>query len=294
MAIAVAIVALICSIQIRKESRLLQELEDSGHGLLFGLAAISLLPDRKAGWRIYAAVAIAATILGIAVELVQWIAGKDAEVGDVFRDAAGAAVFLGVAWAFQNEYSARMRRLVVLAGIAIMASIFSPPLLTASAIIARWHKFPVIADFSSSLDTRLCSASNARFRRIYLKKRFAGLVEFNKRAQFSAFAIIGPFPDWSRYKYLAFRVDSDKSKPIHLYLRINDAEHNNDYADRYNAQLLILPGGNDIRIPLEAIKRSPGKRQMNMKAIHAIVLFVMQPEESFPLVIDDFRLEGNS
>jgi hypothetical protein len=282
---------MILSIQIRDESRLLQELEDSSHALLFGMAALVLLPDRKAGWRIYVAAAIATIALGIGSEVMQGIEGKDAEIGDVFRDAAGTAVFLGIAAAYQHKCSAWMRRLITLVSLAVMASIFSPPLLTASAIIDRWHKFPVIADFSSPLNTRLCSASNAQFYRICVRVRFAALIKFNRKAPSSAFIINGPFPDWSSYKSLAFRVDSELPCPIALNLRIHDSQHNNDYSDRYNAELQIKPGRNDIKISLKAIERSPAKRRMDMKAIRAIVLFVAQPEQSFELIIDEFRLE---
>jgi hypothetical protein len=291
VAVVVTLVAFILSIQIRNESRLLQELEDSSHALLFGLAALLLLPDRKAGWRVYATVAIAAIALGICTELLQWIEGKDAELGDVFRDMAGTAVFLGIAAAFQHKCATRMRRLTVLVSLAVMVSIFSQPLLTASAIIHRWHNFPVIADFGSPLDARFCSTSNAQFRRISLRERVVRRIEFNKKAQSSAFAINGPFPDWSGYKNLSFRVDSELPDPIRLNIRIHDAQHNNDYSDRYNAELLIKPGRNEIRIPLQAIEQSPAKRRMDMNSIRAIVLFVAQPNENFSLLLDDFRLE---
>jgi hypothetical protein len=284
-------VALILSIQIRDESRLLQELEDSSHALLFGLAALFLLPGRKAGWRVYIAVAIATIALGICSEFMQGIGGKDAEIGDVFRDAAGATIFLGIAAAYQRKCSAWMRRLITIVGLAVMVSIFSSPLLTASAIIDRWHKFPVITDFSSPLSVRLCSASNAQFYRICVRMKFAALIKFSAKAPSSAFAVNGPFPDWSSYKSLVFRVDSELPNPITLNLRIHDAQHNNDYSDRYNAELLIRPGRNDIKIPLQAIERSPAKRRMDMKAMRTIALFVVQPEESFELLIDEFRLE---
>jgi hypothetical protein len=250
-----------------------------------------LLPDRKAGWRVYVAAAIATIALGIGSELMQGIEGKDAEIGDVFRDAAGTAVFLGIVAAYQHKCSTWMHRLITLVSLAVMVSIFSPPLLTASAIIDRWHKFPVIADFSSPLNARLCSASNAQFYHICVRARFAALIKFNKKPPSSAFAVNGPFPDWSSYKSLGFRVDSELPYPITLNLRIHDAQHNNDYNDRYNAELQIKPGRNNISIPLEAIARSPAKRHMNMKAIRAIVLFVVQPEENFELLIDEFRLE---
>jgi VanZ family protein len=290
-AFVVALVALVLSIQLHNESRLLQELEDSGHALLFGMAAFVLLPDRRAGWRVYVTVAIAATALGIGTELMQWIEGKDAEIADVLRDAAGTAVFLGIAAALQHQRSSWMRRLTIPAGLAVMVSIFLPPLVTASAIAYRWHKFPVIADFTSPLDTRFCTASNAQFRRTSSKDRLAAQIEFGKKSSSSAFVINGPFPDWSGYKSLCFRVDSDLRDTIRVNLRIHDAQHNNDYDDRYNAELLINPGRNEIKIPMQSIERAPAHRRMNMASIRAIVLFVAQPRESFSLLVDDFRLE---
>jgi hypothetical protein len=217
--------------------------------------------------------------------------GKDAEIGDVVRDAAGIAVFLGIAAALQHQCASWMRRISVLTGIGVMISIFSPPLLTASAIASRWHKFPVIADFGSPLSIRLCSATNAQFLRVCVRTGFAALVKFNRKAPSSAFAVNGPFPDWSNYKNLAFRVGSPLSAPITLNLRIHDAQHNNDYGDRYNAEVQIKPGRNEIKIPLHAIEQAPAKRRMDMNSIRSIVLFVVRPEEDFELTIDEFRLE---
>ena len=292
VAIVVALAALILSIQIQDESRLLQELEDSSHVLIFGLASLFLLPDRKAGWRVYLTVAVAVTVLGICTELMQGMEGKDAELGDVFRDAVGAAVFLAITGAYHHKCAAWMRRLIVLVSIAVILSIFSPPILTTSAIGYRWYRFPVIADFRSPLDTRLCSASNAHILRVCVRTRFAVLIKFNKEAPFSTFAINGPFPDWSGYKSLCFRVSSDLPHPILLNLRIHDAQHNNEFDDRYNAELQIKPGRNDIKIPVQAIEQSPVKRRMDMRAIRAIVLFTGKPEENLNLIVDDFHLES--
>ncbi len=290
-AIIIALLVLVSGLHTHDESRFLQELENSSHSILFGLTAIALLRDRNGRPRSYVVAATAAFALGIGVELMQWLMGSDAEVMDAVRDISGIAAFLGISWAFQHVIPFRMRILIVLVGIAIMLTVFWPPILTASAIAYRWHRFPLIADFESPVETRLCSAGDARFYRISLADGHAGRIEFQQNALYSGFTIMGPFPDWSGYQNLTFIVDSGERDLVHLNLRIHDAQHNNDYGDRFNSELHIHPGRNWIKLPLHSIEISPAKRHMDMASIRAIGLFTIRPEKDFALTIDDLKLE---
>jgi VanZ family protein len=280
----------VLSVRIPDESRLLQELENSGHALLFGGVAVLLLRERKAGLRSYVGAALLTTGLGIATELMQWVEGRDAEIMDVLRDAAGAVAFLGVAWTLLHDVT-RGRRFLVLAGASFVLLVdVAPPAMTATALAQRWHRFPVIADFESAIGTRFCSAGNAQLAVVPVPGGHAAQVTF-RPAEYSGFAIEGPFPDWTGYRNLVFRATSGQVEDVRLNLRIHDARHNNEYRDRYNVELRIRPGVNEIRIPLDRVEGAPQTRGMDLKAIRAIGVFVVRPARRFDLWFDDFRLE---
>ena len=75
MRFIVVAVLLILSFRLADEPRLLQELEDSGHILLFGIVSLFMLRDRKARWKSYMLAGLATTGLGIGTELMQGVEG---------------------------------------------------------------------------------------------------------------------------------------------------------------------------------------------------------------------------
>jgi hypothetical protein len=70
---------------------------------------------------------------------------------------------------------------------------------------------------------------------------------------------------------LTFVSDLDASLP--LVIRINDAAHDNRYADRFNRQVVIRPGVNRVVIPLDDVRRAPNRREMDMRHIRQIIVF---------------------
>jgi hypothetical protein len=76
-----------------------------------------------------------------------------------------------------------------------------------------------------------------------------------------------------------------------LVIRIDDAHHNNEYADRFNQVVTISPGLNQIHISLDDIRRAPVGRELDLSAIKYVRLFAISPPEEFFLYVDNFRLE---
>jgi hypothetical protein len=284
---------LILSFRLADEPRLLQELEDSGHVLLFGIVSLFVLRDWKAGWKSYVLAGLATTALGIGTELVQWVEGGDADVYDVLRDGLGAAAFLGFAWTYYHRETNKWNLLIRLGAFLIVLGSFVTPCLTAVALAHRWEEFPAIADFGFSLESRFCSATNARFEVASppgQSRMHAVRVTFQP-APYSGFAVHGPWPDWTDHRELSFTVYSQLSEDVSLNLRIHDVEHDKRYQDRFNKELSIQPGLSKVSIPLTAVERAPKGRLMELRRIRTIGLFVIKRSESFDLYFSEFRLE---
>jgi hypothetical protein len=100
-----------------------------------------------------------------------------------------------------------------------------------------------------------------------------------------------PYPDWSGYDRLSFTVYSGMKEPVSIVVRIDDAQHDNRYTDRFNRRLVLQPGVNRVSIPLSEVRNSPRGRKMNMTRIQRVVLFAMHPGAPFTLHFDTVRLE---
>jgi hypothetical protein len=294
--VTIVLVALVLTISFGEESKLWQELQNAGHALLFGAAAILLLRDLKADGREYLRAFSLTLGLGIATELMQWFGGRDAELLDVIRDGLGAAAFLGMAWTLQHPTPFLRLLMLRLAGAGILLGVFSPPMLTGAAMIHRWRTFPLIHEFDTAISARFCSARQARINLVaapWNGNERAAQVTFEP-AQYSGFTIDGPWPSWGSRGDLSFAVYSGQAQTIALNLRIHDVRHNNEHFDRFNQQLPIKPGMNAVRIPLDAIEKAPRGRRMDPAGIKAIGLFVTNPDRDFDLYFGRFLISGQS
>lgn len=291
--------AVLGSVTLRHETRLIQELENAAHAPVFGIASLVLLStirgDEK---KRYLLAWIGAVILGAGVEGLQAVTGRDVEAMDILRDGAGAASFLLAYWSLQDWSATRSLRWTLRAFAAgILLLVFTPPALTGMAIATRYIQFPLIEDFESRWTQRLCSAGAVRFDVVEAPRGFRKAGEDRvtritfEPAEYSGWAISGPFPNWSGRRELAFEVYSELSEPVRMTLRIHDRWHNQEYRDRYNREFVIQPGVNQIRVPLGQVESAPAGRRMDLAAIDGIGLFVVRPERSFVLYFDGFRLE---
>jgi hypothetical protein len=290
---AIAVVALSLSISFGNGSRLLQELQNAGHALLFGVVSVLFLTDRKAGKGLYLRAFLLTLAFGIATELMQWVEGRDAELMDVVRDGLGAAAFLGVTWTIYYRTTPGKNFLIRLVSVCALLGVFCPSLLTAAALMHRWRRFPVIQDFDTTISTRFCSPGKIHLDFVsapWNAEERAAQVTFEP-ALYSGFAIEGPWPNWAGHQDLTFTVYSALRQTVRLEIRIHDMHHNNEYSDRFNQELSIQPGLNAVEIPLIAVQSSLRGRQMDLGGIQAIGLFVVQSAKSFDLCFSRFQLE---
>jgi hypothetical protein len=98
--------------------------------------------------------------------------------------------------------------------------------------------------------------------------------------------------DWGKYKVLALDLFNPMLREVSLTLRIDDREDNPEYADRCNETILLRPGQNNVVLPLERLKTSGTKRDLDWRRVALFVLFMVGPEEKTVLFVDNIRLEG--
>jgi hypothetical protein len=274
-----------------------------GHAPIFGVFALLVLAVGSAaipapGERrryLYLAVFLISITVGLLTEIVQFIAGGDAELEDLGRDIAGAAAFLGFAASYDGQLrflrSPHRRKAFRAGSLVLLAATLLPVMLLARVYQARNAAHPTVLDFKASWALRLLelrdadlklnpSASGGRLARVTFRT-----------GVFPGLTLQEPYPDWTQYKRLSFTVFSQVADPVRIVLRIDDIHHNNDHTDRFNRSLEIHPGINPISVLLSDIRQSPRTREMDMKHIHRLLLFAYRPAKPFSLDFDSLRLE---
>jgi hypothetical protein len=273
---------------------------DVGHVLVFAAITTVLLdligrrqavPDPRAavGWTVAATLALAA-----GTELLQALdPDHDAALGDFVRDAAGMTVALLLRVAAPARIST-VRRLTV---AAIVAAVLAPLFGVAGVYVQRNRAFPVVIPLTGSAwERRLLSFRGAEL--VPGGCETFGSSDTDPRARLSiqpgtypGFFVREPYPDWRGFHRLVFRAAANVDQSITLTLRIHDARHDNQYADRFNMALAIAPGDHRIEIPLETIRLAPEGRDMDLGNIRGIGVFAYQLSRPGQVCLSAFRLE---
>jgi len=97
--------------------------------------------------------------------------------------------------------------------------------------------------------------------------------------------------DWRTYESLNLDIYNPEEREMNIVIRIDDREDSPDYDDRYNHSFALIPGLNRINIPLNTLVTSGTKRNLNLKTIQALVIFMVSPSERHRIYMDYVRLE---
>jgi hypothetical protein len=257
---------------------------DAGHPPLFGafaLLVLILVSRRRGKERGAYFLAFAVSLgLGIASELLQAGWSTDANPWDVVRDATGITAFLLGYAAFDRER--KRAGLLLLAG-AIFCSAYVPIIATLRAYALRDAAFPVVFNFDAPWQQR------------FLEKNLCDVLPHGRLVlqpgEFPGIVIEEPYPDWTGWEQLTFRVSSSLPRPVSLVVRIDDIEHNNEHSDRFNRAFTIGPGDNAISIPVADIGAAPKTRKLDLAHVRRVFLFVPALNESVTLDVSELRLE---
>lgn len=313
LVVAVAALALLSLAPPSKPTLLIRALFDAGHAPLFGVVSLGLLawlsrdgltggPERR---RVYLRAFLIAAALGLLTEIVQAFTARDADPFDFLKDVLGAGGVLLFAATFERgvvSWKSRphvpIEAIVRVVAVAVFLLAFVPVTALAIGYAFRNAAFPHVMDFESYWEGMFVDTRNARISLGYLPEpwtdptRLVGVLTM-PADRWPTFVLEEPYPDWTGYSALTFRVWSTEDAPLRLNLRVDDAEASRSRArkDRYQEPFTIEPGANDVVVPLEEIRRGPFERELDMDEIRRILIYADKPDHPITLYIDDFRLE---
>jgi VanZ family protein len=264
LALGALLVPLPVPVSVAPWRALVQDLENFGHPLTFALlGAVTFGAARAAfpapAWRAPLLAVLVGLLLGAMTEWLQTLIGRDGSWEDIWGDMLGCVA--SVAWLAARSADGLRSRLPALAmralSIALAVIAIAPLCWTLAAYATRAQQAPVFWRHDSRLLQRFSHVQQGRF---------------------PALVVQEPPADWSGFRALVIEVVNPQSRPVEMALRVHDREHDETYADRFNAVLRLSPGPLKIRVPLDRVRQGPRGRQMDMQRIRGVAIFVASPE----------------
>ncbi len=278
------------------DTRWLRTLHNSAHAPIFGCVALLTLVVIRAHPRLkpislvwqYLLALAAVLLLGVVTEILQIPVGRDASVEDALHDTIGALAFLGVFAMFDARVRAVPRSHMIRFAAGIVAAV---SLATAAAPVTRAainyqqrdQRFPVIADFSQRYDRYFILQRSAEFSPVTVPNPWATAADESALrvrlldSEYPGMEFIELLPDWSGYSTLAVDLTNPTPLNLQLVLRVHDATHTNQPADRFSKRV-ELPAGTRkvIRIPLQEIAAGPQTRTLDLRRVAGVIVFRTQ------------------
>jgi len=286
-------------------------ISNASHIPIFGIAALLILwitRDLPAFNRFrpithYLISLVCSVNLALFSEIIQILGPRDADIGDLVRDIIGIVVFLGIYATFDSKLNNSIKKPKIynnnLIRIILPVIIIIPLIPGIKGSLSYFHRsrqFPAINSFDSNLERQYMEISNADVDfvnpppgfKTRAHKKVCEIV-FHP-AQYPGIKILEPEPDWSLYQTLKLDVYSETDSDIVLAIAIADRSHNHEFNDRYTQTFTIKTGINEISISLEDIKKAPKNREINIKEIASILIFLVKPEIETILYFDNILL----
>lgn len=281
--------------------RIYKEVWDTGHLFLFaGVSWVMLsLPIMKhRTWIVMLAVTTGVCLVaGAAIEVLQLMVGRNLELKDLVNDLLGGYLGLALFITMQDRWPVAARVAMLPLMLLIVVIVFRPLSFAVMDQYIMQDEFPILADFETPYeldrwDTMLADLSVDDSTVRYGEKSMR--VDFEP-GEYPDISLINFVSDWQGFEILKFSVFNSSDQARRMELKIYDWQHlqsGYEYEDRFNRELSIEPGWNDIVVTIEDIRQAPKGRDMNMSDIATFSLFLHKLEQPLTMYFDSLRLSS--
>ncbi len=266
------------------------------------LVFLGVLRRQGLGQRSYLYAAAAAMAAGIVSELAQLGTARDADVGDLLRDAIGICAGLGLAAVFDRGL--RIRRwpgglalLVVGTGAALVAS-FWLTVMSAHALWARGAALPVLASFAPRWERFLyAEASAATVRRIARPRDWPVTTDdvvlwSASTGRWNTLLHLRPYPDWRAYRAVSFVAASADGQTHAVHVKFWDIPPGPGIRrNSIDWNIEVTPEPQRFTISFAEIASAATERAFDFEHVDLVILSVRGKTRRGTLLLDDFRLE---
>lgn len=321
IAVIAALLSLLLFIRIPGDGAWLRAFLNASHAPVFAgvavLLAILLRPGEGSApttaWpdlRRYARAFVLAAIIGVLVEFLQSLSSRPPSVFDMFTNASGAAIGLGLLALLERANLSAPRPAFgpaawTLAACALAGTLFViwQPVQTARAYAMRAQLFPVLADFRDSVPLPMTRSVNASLaieplppqwtrRPAERALRVRYLVGSSDNAWPIRYLAFEPSADWRGYATLALDLGNPAPEELRLTLRIVDLDHHWGLDPPPSLPVVLPPGTRvTVRIALDAIAAASEFRPPDLARIEQLLLVPADAHAPAELFLSSLWLE---
>ena len=236
------------------------------------------------------AVAVAATGVGLGIEKLQGLTGREASWLDAGTNAVGAAVAVLLLLLARGRAQPRWLTGAVIVVLLALAA-WTPGRQIQDALRQR-SEFPMLASFENELELsrwRFQEATGA----IVTARGTHGPESLRVElaaGHYPGASFVWPPPDWSAHAALAFDIHVDEGPALPLIVKIEDRAHNQTYEDRFHEELLLEPGTHQVRIETARIRDGIRGRKLDLEKVAVMQLFLDGLESARVIHLDNVRL----
>jgi VanZ family protein len=227
--------------------------------------------------------------LGIVIEILQALVGREASAGDVWADAAGAAA--GVLIAAMSMVPRRRGLWAAGAVLAALAGAVWPGLRLWDVARQRLHPSR-LGTFEDALELDRWSFDGSeatRSREQVTEGRYSLRVEL-KRGRYPGAGLTSPPPDWSPYSLFRGDVYLEGDAPLDLRIKVEDEDHDGQLSDRFQRVVRLMPGPSHLQIPLSDVAAGPQGRRLDLTRVTQLRFFAADLPSPRVLFLDNLVL----
>jgi len=259
-----------------------------GHVLFFAITSYGLLKlatNKPVIWRTLLIV-IFTVVMGGGIESIQLKIGREFSWHDVYLDLLGGLFALS----FSSIIPNKIHRFLAIASVVILILAEQVTLYRAIAMeFHQYQKFPVLASFQVQKDLAPWYGNE-----IYINDDYNLAVRLSKGKEFSGFSLRYFPSNWQGYRKLNISLLNSYDEELILNIKITDWQHDEKkqaYNNRYNTQVKLKTGWNQISLPLAEVIQGPKNREMDIKNISRISFFMTNLADDKVLYIEQIILE---
>ncbi len=247
---------------------------------LLTLLFFSLFPPQHTiRFRITATAAITIA-LALGTELIQsFTPGRTASGHDLIANFLAIFSALAGLWIWQTSRSAAFswkKGLHLLISLVIASSLAQPYFLQVKAQMTSQRQFPLLSDFHQTGFALLWKTQNGTSSTLSQSLTPPRLdVTLPAKTSYPGINYLPGPQNWSPYQRLHLQV-LNSSPAFLLGIRIDDDGDCSQQNSRFNGQHLLKSGENHLSFNLKSIQQSPKTRELNLAAIHRILLFTQE------------------
>ncbi len=258
-----------------------RELEDAAHVIMFAALApllalwlrrVRLLASRSDVVIMACALGLA-ILLGLVIEILQSLSGRDASWSDLRADALGAAAGLLALTAWQQRKRRRRTGWLAAASLALLVSGCWPLWQQLLTQLEARRAMPVLLGDATPRALLNIEQRSATIQRMSPDWR----IQFQDGLPWPGITFEGWPRDWRRHHALVLDLQNPDNTAVEIGVTVRDAQDSNSYDNRFNTAFLLAAHAHRvITLPLSEVARTPGGRQLDLGAVRSVSIFRTQ------------------